>query len=55
MGKRLLTAVNIGLILGLVIVLAREPGGGLLAAVFVLLVVVCLGFWLYFHRRDDTG
>lgn len=51
MAYKLITALNVGLIVAILVVLLRQPGGPLLAAVFVLVLAICLGCWLFFRRR----
>jgi hypothetical protein len=53
MAYKLITAFNVGLIIAILIVLLREPGGTLLAAVFGLVLAVCLGLWWLFRRSSQ--
>jgi len=51
MKKRLATAVNVGVIIAIFIVLMREEGGLYLAAAFAVVIGAALIGWLYFRRR----
>lgn len=51
MAYKLITALNVGLIIAILVVLLRQPGGVPLAAVFVLVLALCLGLWMFFRGR----
>jgi hypothetical protein len=52
---KLFTALNVGLILAILILLLRKPGGILMAGVFALVIAICLGLWWFFRRRQTHG
>lgn len=54
MTKRLLTAVNVGAILAIFIVLLREPDGVLWALVFLAFIACALLGWWLINRRQRS-
>lgn len=54
MTKRLLTAVNIGALFAIFIILLREPDGILWALVFLVFIACALLAWWLINRRQRS-